>query len=269
MNNEIDIRPILPSIRVPTLIIHRSADRTVNVEAGRYMAAQVPGARYVELPGKDHLPFFGDQNSILDEVERFLTGARSAEEPNRALLTLLVVEVVGPKTSSAPLSDREWRDRVDAYHQLARKELSRFRGREVEAAVGRFLASFDGPARAISCACALTEAAQVLELEVRAGLHTGECELAGGRVEGLIVHMAGRVMACAAPGEVVVSNTVRDLVAGSGLRFEDLGGRSNLGTFGQWSLHRVARTVARRGRSARETTLPRGRLLSTGCPPHA
>ncbi len=161
------------------------------------------------------------------------------------LLTLLSAEVVGPRASSGPPDDQEWRGLVDAYHLAARKELTRFRGGEVEAGFGRFLASFDGPARAINCARAIADAAWSLGLEVRAGLHTGECELAGPRVQGLAVHIAGQVMACAAPGEVVVSNTVRDLVAGSGLRFEELRVRAHLGAFHQWSLYRVARDSQR------------------------
>ncbi|HWP62914.1 MAG TPA: alpha/beta fold hydrolase [Candidatus Binatia bacterium] len=273
MNDEIDVRPILPSIRVPTLVIHRSADRTVHVEAGRDMAARIPGARYVELPGDDHLPFFEDQDAVLGEIAQFLTGVRPAPAPERVLVTLLSVEVVGARPSTDALSDRRWEDLVGAYLIRARQELARFRGSEIETSLGRLLASFDGPARAVTCAGAIVAAARSLGLDVRAGLHTGECELTGAGVQGIAVHVAGQVMASAAPGEVLVSGTVRDLVAGSGLRFEDLAVRVQPGPSGGWRLHRVLgdqpsvpaaapirRDVAATGQTARLT--PREREVA-------
>jgi pimeloyl-ACP methyl ester carboxylesterase/DNA-binding NarL/FixJ family response regulator len=244
MNSELDVRAILPSIRVPTLVIHRSGDRTVNVEAGRYMAARIPDARYREFPGDDHLPFFGDQDVILDEVERFLTGRAPTREPNRALLTLVVADVAGPRGALAPLSERAWQDLLDAYHVIEQKETARFQGNTVEAAGGRSLATFDGPARAIRYACAVADAARSLGLEVRAGVHTGECELRGSLVSGLAVHVAAQVMAHAAPGEILVSGTVRDLVAGSGLRFEDPDVQARLPFTAEPRLYRVAREPA-------------------------
>lgn len=233
MNEQIDIRPILTTIRVPTLVMHRSGDRALPVEGGRYLAEHIPGARYVELPGTDHLPFVGDQDAILDEVEEFLTGAPADPEADRVLLTVLAAEFLGLEHAGRH-GDRRWRDVLDACYSAVRKELARFRGREVEASGGRLLATFDGPARAIRCARAIDEAARAVGLGTRSGLHTGECELVGDSVRGIAVQLAGQVMASAAPGEVLVSSTVKDLVAGSGLHFADLGDQQLEGLPGEW-----------------------------------
>jgi class 3 adenylate cyclase len=223
MNSEIDVRHVLPAIHVPTLVLHRTGDVTVDVEAGRYQAAQIPGARYVELPGVDHPPFVGNSEPILGEIEEFLTGARPVPEPDRVLATVLFTDVVGSTERAAQLGDRHWRDLLEAHHAAVRRELGRFRGREVDTAGDGFLATFDGPARAIRCARAIVEAVRSLGIDVRAGLHTGEIELLDGDIAGIAVHIAARVAALAGPGEVLVSSTVKDLVAGSDLRFGDRG----------------------------------------------
>ena len=244
MNDEIDVRHILPALRVPTLIVHRAGDRVIPVEASRYMAARIPGARYVELPGADHLPFVGQQDAILDEVEAFLTGLPRWPELDRVLLTLLHLEVVDGRGRGAGPGERRSREALDAFH-AARREIARFRGREVEAADGRVLATFDGPARAIRCGRATAELAHSLGLRVRAGLHTGECELIGDKVRGIAVDIAARVMAEAGEGEILVSGTVKDLVAGSGVVFEDLGSRPLAGIQEEQRLFRVQREPPR------------------------
>ena len=244
MNSAIDVRQILPTIGVPTLVIHRSGDRTVSVEAGRYMAERIPGATYVELPGDDHLPFFGDQVAVLSTIEQFVTGAPPRPQPDRALLTLVVVEVVGPRASSTQLGDRDWRELVDAYRLIERAEIARFQGRAIETSAGRSVAGFDGPARAVRYACAVVDGAAGLALEVRAGVHAGECELVGDQVSGIAMQVAGQVMTHAAPAEILVSSTVRDLVAGSDLRFADSDLRAQLAISAEQRLYRVARGSA-------------------------
>jgi class 3 adenylate cyclase len=239
MNMEIDVRHVLPVIRVPTLIVHRTGDRMARAGQARYMAEQIPGAKYVELPGDDHIPWVGDADAIVDEVEEFLTGARPGAEPDRVLATVLFTDVVGSTERAAELGDRRWRDLLDSHHAVVRKELSRFRGREVSTAGDGFLATFDGPARAIRCAGAITEAVKPLGLEVRAGLHTGEIELMGDDVAGLAVHIAARVAASAGPGETLASSTVKDLVAGSGIRFVDRGPHTLKGIPDEWRLFTV------------------------------
>jgi pimeloyl-ACP methyl ester carboxylesterase len=241
MNSEIDVRHVLPMIRVPTLVLHRTGDVTVNVEAGRYQAAHIPGAKYVELPGVDHIPFIGDADAVLDEIEEFLTGVRPAPESDRVLATVLFTDIVGSTEHAARLGDRRWRDLLQAHHGLVRRELARFRGREVDTAGDGFLASFDGPARAVRCACAIGDAVRPLGIEVRAGLHTGECEVMGERVGGIAVHIGARVAGLAGPGEVWISSTVKDLVAGSGLRFADRGTHSLKGVPGEWRLFTIER----------------------------
>jgi class 3 adenylate cyclase len=239
MNGEIDVRQALPVIRVPTLILHRAGDRAISPAGARYVAERIPGARYVELPGEDHLPFTGDQDALLDEVEEFLTGVRRGPEPDRILATVLFTDVVGSTERAVELGDRRWRDLLATHHTVVRRELGRFRGTEVDTAGAGFLATFDGPARAIRCAAAIREAIASLGLEVRAGLHTGECELHDGSVAGIAVHTGARVAALARPGEVLVSSTVRDLVAGSGLEFEDRGLHALKGVPGEWRLYAV------------------------------
>lgn len=239
MNSEIDIRPILPAIHVPTLVLHRTGDRDVAVENGRFLARTIPGAKYVEFPGEDHLWCAGDSAAILDTVEEFLTGARTPRAADRLLMTILFTDIVGSTEKANALGDEKWRDLLLQHNELVRKELNRFRGREVKTTGDGFLASFDGPARGIQCACAIRDATAQLDLPMRLGLHTGECEVLGNDVGGVGVHLAQRVMAEAAPGEVLVSGTVKDLVSGSELRFKDRGMRSLRGVPGKWRLFAV------------------------------
>jgi class 3 adenylate cyclase len=223
MNSEIDVRPILPSIRVPTLIIHREGDVRVNVEAGRFMARQIPNAKYVEVPGSDHLLWTGNTERVLDEVEEFLTGSRSAVESDRVLATVLFTDIVNSTKRAETIGDRAWHDVLDRHNAVVRREILRHRGHEVRTTGDGFLATFDGPARSIRCALAINEGIEALGLQVRAGLHTGEVEIADDDLSGIAVHIASRVATMAQPGQVLVSNTVRDLVAGSNIRFHDEG----------------------------------------------
>jgi class 3 adenylate cyclase len=223
MNTQIDVREVLPSIRVPTLVIHRTDDRDVNVEEGRWIAARIPGARYVELPGDAHLLWAGDTDVIVDHVEEFLTGARRGPELNRVLATILFTDIAGSTEHAARLGDRAWRRLLESHHTLVRKELARLRGREIKTVGDAFVAIFDGPARAVRCASSICQAVSQLGIEIRAGLHTGEIELAGDDISGIAVHIAARVIAAAAPGEVLVSSTVKDLAVGSGIDFADRG----------------------------------------------
>ena len=223
MNTQIDVRDVLPTIRVPTLVLQRVEDGDVNVEEGRWIAAQIPGAKYAELPGDEHLIWAGDVDAIADEVEEFLTGSRGARETDRVLATVLFTDIVGATDRASALGDRRWAEVLEQHHFLVRRELERFRGREVDTAGDGFLATFDGPARAIRAAAEIRNAVRSLGLEIRAGLHTGECELMTGKVGGIAVHTAARVVGAAGPNEVLVSSTVRDLVAGSGIEFDDRG----------------------------------------------
>jgi pimeloyl-ACP methyl ester carboxylesterase len=240
MNSRIDVRHVLPTIRVPTLVLHRSADRDSRLEEGRYLADHIPGARFVELAGEDHIPWI-DADQIVDEVEEFLTGVRRGPEPDRVLATVLLTDIVGSSEHAVELGDRRWRELLEAHHALVRGELARWRGREVDTAGDGFLATFDGPARAIRCACAIRDGLHAFGLEIRAGLHTGECEIISGKVGGIAVHTAARVAARAAPGEVLVSGTVRDLIAGSGIELEDRGVHSLKGIPREWPLLAVRR----------------------------
>jgi pimeloyl-ACP methyl ester carboxylesterase len=217
MNTEIDIRSVLPTISVPTLVLHRRGDRDANVEEGRWIASRIPGARFVELDGDDHLPWIGDRDSVVDEIEEFLTGVRGGAEPDRVLATLLFTDIVGSTARAAEVGDRAWRDLLDRHHAVVRRELERWRGREIDTAGDGFFAAFDGPARALRCATAAVEAVRPLGLAIRAGVHTGECERANGQLRGIAVHIGARVAAQAGAGEVLASSTVKDLVAGSGL----------------------------------------------------
>jgi len=239
MNAEIDIREVLPSIRVPTLILHRTGDLDMDVGGARYMASRIAGAKYIELPGDDHLPFVGDQEAILDEIEEFLTGARQHAELDRVLATVLFTDMVGSTERSAALGDKRWRDLLEAHNRVMREELDRFRGREIDTAGDGFFATFDGPARAVRCACAMRNELARLGIDIRAGLHTGECELVADKVRGIAVHIGSRVASLARPGEVLVSSTVKDLVAGSGLDFEDRGVQTLRGVPGEWRLFAV------------------------------
>jgi pimeloyl-ACP methyl ester carboxylesterase len=242
MNTQIDIRAVLPVIGVPTLVIHRTGDLNIDVGGARWMAGQIPGAKYVELPGADHLPFVGNQDAILDEVEQFLTGSRGAAERDRVLATVMFTDIVSSTKRAHEVGDRAWRELLEQHHALVRRALERFRGREIDIAGDGFLAAFDGPARAIRCACAVRDAVLQLGLEIRAGLHTGECEVLGDKLAGIAVHTGARVAAMAAAGEVLVSSTVKDLVAGSGLEFADRGTHELKGIPGDWRLFAVQRT---------------------------
>ena len=241
-NYGIDVRHVLPAIQAPTLILHRVGDRTVPVEAGRYLAQHIGGARYVELPGDDHLLQAFDQETLdllIDEIEEFVTGARSGPDPDRVLVTVMFTDIVGSTERAAAVGDRRWREVLDGYVGVARRQLERFRGREVDVAGDGLFAIFDGPARAVRCACAIRDAVHALGLELRAGLHTGECEVAGSRVSGIAVHTGARIAAAAKPQEVLASATVKDLVAGSGIRFDDRGSHVLKGVPGDWRLFAV------------------------------
>jgi class 3 adenylate cyclase len=224
MNAQIDVTDILRTIRVPTLVIHRTGDVVATLEEGRFMAANIPGARFIELDGHDHLPYTGDNaGEIVGHVLEFATGAPAEVEVERVLATVLMTDIVGSTERAETMGDTAWRDLLDAHNNAVRKEFTRFRGHEVKSLGDGFLATFDGPARAIRCAAAIAEAVRPLGIEIRAGLHTGEVEFADDDVRGIAVHLAARVSALAGPGEVLVSRTVRDLVAGSGIRFTERG----------------------------------------------
>jgi len=236
---EIDVRGDLPRIQVPTLILHRVGELMLSVSHARYMAERIPGAKLVELPGEDHLPFVGDVDAIVDEMEEFLTGTRVGVEPDRVLATVLFTDIVGSTEKAHALGDRAWRDLLDRHHAVVRRELERFRGREVDTAGDGFLTRFDSPAAAIRCARTIREGVRGIGLEVRVGVHTGECEVMGEKIGGIAVHIGARVAAEAAPGEVLVSSTVKDLVAGSDLRFTDRGTHTLKGVPGEWRLFAV------------------------------
>jgi pimeloyl-ACP methyl ester carboxylesterase/class 3 adenylate cyclase len=239
MNMEIDVRHVLPAVRLPTLVLHSVNDRLVEVAAGRYMAERIPDAKLVELQGIDHIPWGCDSDQIVDEIEEFLTGARPGAEPDRVLATVLFTDIVGASERAARLGDRSWHALLDSHHALVRRELAHFRGREIDTAGDGFLATFDGPARAVRCACAISKGVRALGLEIRAGLHTGECELMGDKLGGIAVHTGARVASQARSGEVLVSSTVKDLVAGSGLAFQDRGMQGLKGIPGEWRLFAV------------------------------
>jgi class 3 adenylate cyclase len=237
MNAGIDVRPVLASIAVPTLALHRSGDRRFDVRGSRAMAAAIPGARLVELPGEDHFPWLGDTRVLLDEVRQFLTGESHAAEPDRVLATVLFTDIVASTEAVQALGDKRWGDLVERHQGDVRAALARYRGQEVKTTGDGFLATFDGPARAIRCARAIVAEAARLGIAVRAGIHTGETERLGADVGGIAVHIGARVAAAAAPGEVLVSRTVRDLVAGSGVAFADRGEHKLKGVAEAWSLY--------------------------------
>lgn len=237
---EIDVRHLLPAVRVPTLILHSANDRAIDVRHGRYMAERIPGAKLVELQG-DHLPWLADAETAIDEIAEFLTGVRPIAEPDRILATVLFTDIVGATEKAVALGDRRWHDLLDNHNAVVRRMLVQFRGREINTAGDGFFATFDGPARAIRCACAIADAVRDLGLEIRCGLHTGECEIMGNEIGGIAVHIGARVAALASPGEVLVSSTVKDLVAGSGLRFSDRGTKCLKGVPGEWHIFRVER----------------------------
>jgi class 3 adenylate cyclase len=236
---DIDVRHVAPAINVPTLIVHTVGDRVCHVENARFLARTIPGARYVELPGEDHVPWF-DPEATLAEIREFLTGRREARTSDRVLATVLFTDLVGSTEQAAALGDRQWRDLLAQHHAAVRRELERYDGREVDTAGDGFFATFDGPARAIRCACAIVDAVRPLGLQVRAGLHTGEVEVLDGKVAGIAVNIGARVAGRAGAGEVLVSGTVKDLVAGSGLEFEDRGPAELKGIPGSWRIYAVA-----------------------------
>jgi pimeloyl-ACP methyl ester carboxylesterase len=254
MNSQIDVRDVLPAIGVPTLVLYRRDARfghgaaawrrggedpiTPRGEA-EYLAEHIPGARLVELPGADHLPWVGEPEAVLGEVEEFVTGVRTAPEPDRVLATILFTDIVGSTALAARLGDREWGELIERHHALVRRQLERFRGNEIDTAGDGFVASFDGPARGIRCAAAIAESVSALGLSIRAGLHTGECELVDGKLAGIAVHIAARIAAQAEADEVLVSNTVKDLVIGSRMVFSDRGAHELKGVPGEWRLFAV------------------------------
>jgi pimeloyl-ACP methyl ester carboxylesterase len=245
MNREIDVRHVLPSIRVPTLVLHGTHDTLVPLDAARWMAERIPGARLVPLPTAGRLHFGRGTDTVNNEVRSFLSelhesGLLAPAEPDRVLATVLFTDIVDASRKAAELGDRSWRGLLERHHALVRQRLSRFRGIEIDTAGDGFLASFDGPARAISCASSIVGSVRELGIEVRAGLHTGECELIDGKVAGIAVHTGARVAGLAGAGEVIVSSTVKDLVAGSGIAFEDYGVHELKGVPGEWRLFRVA-----------------------------
>jgi class 3 adenylate cyclase len=236
MISDIDVREALPQIRVPTLLVHRSGDRAVDVGASRYAAGRIPGARLVELPGGDNLTFVGDAEAVAAEIEEFLTGSRTPPMPDRVLATILFTDIASSTQHAAELGDRRWRELLGRHDALAREQLEWYRGREVKMTGDGLLATFDGPARAVMCAAAIARELRTLGLAVRAAVHTGEVELRNGDIGGIAVHIAARVMGLARPNEVLVSSTVKDLVAGAEIRFEDRRVQSLRGVPGQWQL---------------------------------
>lgn len=242
INNQLDLTDVLPSVNVPTLVIHRTEDSFVNIAAARLLAERIPNAKLVELPGIDHLYFIGEgTDQILDEMSKFLTGTDAAMVTDRVLATMLFLDIVGSTERAVAMGDEAWRELLNAYYALVRKELARFRGREIDTAGDGFFATFDGPGRAIQCAFAVTENIRRLNIEVRAGVHTGECELIGENVGGIAVHIGARVMSLAGANEVLVSSTVKDLVAGSGFQFQDWGLKTLKGVPGEWHIYAAVR----------------------------
>jgi class 3 adenylate cyclase len=233
---DIDVRAVLPTIQVPTLVLHRHADRVVNRRAGRDLASRIPGAEYVELPGADHLPWSGDAEAVLGATEEFLTGARSEIEPDRVLATVMFTDIVGSTERLGELGDARWRELLAAHQAAVRRELTAFRGREVKTLGDGCLATFDGPARAVRCGWAIARSAPDLGLTVRIGIHSGEVEVVGDDIAGIAVHVAARVGALAGAGEVLVTSTVKDLVAGSGIPFADRGATALKGIADEWHL---------------------------------
>ncbi len=237
---DVDVRQVLPHILAPTLVLHRRGDRVIDMAQGRAVAERIPGARFVELPGDDHIPFVGDQDAITSEIEEFLTGARRAPETDRVLATVLFTDIVGATERAAELGDRAWTQLLEAHHAAVRRELAGFRGTEIDTAGDGFMAAFDGPARGIRCAQAIIASVRELGIEIRAGLHTGECERIEGKLAGIAVHIAARIASSGAAGQVLISSTVKDLVAGSGIQFADLGLQRLKGVPDEWRLYKVA-----------------------------
>jgi len=236
---DLDVRNVLDAVQCPTLVVHRTGDPLITVEHGRYVAEHVAGAQLLEIEGDGHAYWSGDSDRLLDEIQTFLTGETGPADTTRVLATVLFTDIVGSTELAAQLGDKRWAALLEDHHRIARDEFARFRGREVDAAGDGFLATFDGPARAIRCACAIRDALRDLDLEIRAGLHTGEVEAHGAAIIGIAVHIGARVMVSAEPGEILVSRTVVDLVAGSGIAFRDRGRHSLKGVDGRWQLFAV------------------------------
>jgi class 3 adenylate cyclase len=243
---EFDISPVLSSITAATLVMNRAQSVAFAVARGRYVAERIPGAEFRELPGRDELFFMTNPSPLLEELREYLTGVREAPEVDRILATILFTDIVDSTERVAALGDREWRDRILRHNGLVRRALARFRGREIDTAGDGFLASFDGPARAIRCAAAIREDVKGLDLGIRAGVHAGECELVGDKIGGIAVHTASRIMHTASQGEILVSSTVKDLVAGSGLAFEDRGSHALRGVPQPWQLFALAEAASGR-----------------------
>ncbi len=239
INTQIDVRHVLPAIHVPTLIIHRTGDLDISVGGSRYMAEQIPHARFVELPGNDHLAWVGDTERLLNEIEIFLTGELHAYEPDRILVTCLFTDIVGSTESAQSLGDERWKNLLQSHNHVIRNQLKHYKGREIKTTGDGFLATFDGPARAVRCACAIRDELHQIGIEIRAGLHTGECEIIDDDIGGIAVHTAARIMSKALPGEVLCSSTVKDLVAGSGIQFEKKGLFSLKGIPGEWEINSI------------------------------
>jgi class 3 adenylate cyclase len=237
---EMDVRALLPTVRVPTLVLHHSDDALIPPEWGRDVAERIPGAKYVELPGRNMMHFVEPWRNSFREIAEFLTGQHAEVADDRVLATVLFTDIVGSTRRAAEMGDRDWHALLDAHDAVVRSQLARFRGREVSTSGDSFLATFDGPQRAIRCALAIRDAVQSLGIEVRAGLHTGECEVRGDDIGGIAVHIGARVSALAGANEVLVSSTLRDLVIGSGLEFEDRGDHTLKGVPGEWRLSAVA-----------------------------
>jgi class 3 adenylate cyclase len=234
MNGQIDTRPILPSIQAPTLVMNRTGDPCANVEAARDMASRIPGAKFKEYPGNSHSMMLDDMENVLSDIQEFITGERPIDSSDRILATVLFLDIASSTERAAELGDTPWRNLLNSYYAIVRKELARFRGKETNTTGDSFLATFDGPGRAVRCALAITFAVRQLGIEIRAGVHTGECELMGDNVGGIAVHTGARIMAKAEPGAVLVSGTVKDLVSGSGINFQDYGVYELKGIPGEW-----------------------------------
>jgi class 3 adenylate cyclase len=234
---DIDVRDVVPTVHVPALVLHRRHDQLVNIGNGRWIAEHLPNARLVELPGQDHSPWYQDVDTTLGEIQEFLTGTRQTVEPERSLATVLFTDIVDSTRTAVDLGDQRWRELLERHQRTVREALGRFGGREVKSTGDGFLAVFDGPARAIRCARAIVDSSREAGLRVRAGVHTGECEVMGDDIGGIAVHIASRVSALAAPDEVLVSRTVKDLVAGSGIDFDDRGTHTLKGIPDTWQLY--------------------------------
>jgi len=241
MNTELDIRHVLPVIQVPTLIMHRKDDKDIDIGGSRYLASQIRGAKMVELPGDDHIIWVGDTHRLLDEIEMFITGTLHEHEPERILATLLFTDIVSSTETATSLGDQRWHYLLNQHNEIVRKELVRYRGKEITTTGDGFLATFDGPARAIRCACAIRDVLKQAGLAIRAGLHTGEIKLMEDNIGGIAVHLCSRVMTKAADGEVLITSTVKDLVAGSGIQFESGGKHQLKGIPGEWELYSVVK----------------------------